>query len=332
MDWNPPLVSIITPSFNQARFLEQTIQSVVTQDYPNLEYIVIDGGSTDGSVEIIRKYSDRISYWISRKDNGQAEAINEGFKRATGKYIAWLNSDDLYLPGCIQTAVKALENAPDAAMAFGQVDVINEQGRRVGMFRPVSYQFENLLTYKIILPQQAAFFRRQILDKIGVLNTNLHFALDHEFFLRIGAYYPITDIPNVIAQYRLSSINKGTTLRYKWAEEFVRVLDIFFLHSETQQMFFSLKKQAYAGAYYSAACSLLDDGSYSQSRHSYRAAVSRHIPFLFTIRWWIGFIRTFLGRRGNTIYLSLKVWMAQKNLLDVRYDWWTNLKIIDKQK
>ena len=113
-----PKVSIITPSFNQARFLEQTMRSVLEQDYPNIEYIVIDGGSSDGSLEIIQKYADRLAYWQSQKDKGQTDAINQGFARANGEILAWLNSDDILYPGAVTAAVKQLLEHPEVGMVY----------------------------------------------------------------------------------------------------------------------------------------------------------------------------------------------------------------------
>jgi glycosyltransferase involved in cell wall biosynthesis len=123
-----PLVTIVTPSYNQANFLEETIQSVLSQDYPNLEYIIIDGGSTDSSVDLIRKYEDRLAGWISEEDSGQAEAINKGFERATGEIVAWINSDDYYLPGAIRSAVEALEAHPECGFVYGDAVSINGAG------------------------------------------------------------------------------------------------------------------------------------------------------------------------------------------------------------
>ena len=326
-----PRLSIITPSYNQGQFLEQTIRSVLSQGYPNLEYIVMDGGSTDSSLEIIQRYADKFSYWTSQPDNGQAEAINEGFRFATGKYIAWINSDDLYLPGCLQKAVDALEANPTAVMAFGQVEVINEQGKKIAMFRPVTYIFNDLLTYKTIVPQQAAVFRRSMLAETGVLNTNLHFALDHEFFLRIGERYPVISLPDVMAQYRLSKINKGTIQRSSWAAEFVQIVDHFFREPAAQEKYAALQAQAYAGAHYKGAGILLDDGFYAQARQWYRIAAQYHPDFLLKIRWWVGFLRTFVGKSGNIFYLDLKFWLAKRRLLDIRYDWWTALRISEEQ-
>ncbi|HRY21099.1 MAG TPA: glycosyltransferase family 2 protein, partial [Flexilinea sp.] len=129
-----PFVSIVTPSFNQAEFLERTIQSVLSQDYPNLEYIIIDGGSTDGSVEIIRKYENRLAYWVSEKDKGQTNAINKGFNRAKGEIFAWLNSDDIYEPGAIQAAVEALMSDPSLGFVYGDCNFIDSHDRIIGKF------------------------------------------------------------------------------------------------------------------------------------------------------------------------------------------------------
>ncbi|WP_322508462.1 glycosyltransferase family 2 protein, partial [Anaerolinea sp.] len=126
------LVNIVTPSFNQARFLEETMLSVLHQDYPHIEYIVVDGGSTDGSVDIIRRYADRLAWWVSEPDRGQTDAINKGFAHAHGEILAWLNSDDTYQPGAVRAAVEALEKHPEAAMVYGDAHYIDENGRVIG--------------------------------------------------------------------------------------------------------------------------------------------------------------------------------------------------------
>ena len=129
------LVSIVTPSFNQSAYFEQTIRSVLEQDYPDIEYIVIDGASTDGSVDIIKKYSPRLAYWISEKDLGQADAINKGMRRAKGEIVAWLNSDDYYLPGAIKSAVTTFESNPQAVMVYGNMLAVDQTGQTINQLR-----------------------------------------------------------------------------------------------------------------------------------------------------------------------------------------------------
>jgi glycosyltransferase involved in cell wall biosynthesis len=322
----PPRVSIITPSYNQAEFLEAAIQSVLAQAYPNLEYIIMDGGSTDGSVEIIERYAGQISYWRSQQDKGQADAINNGFERATGKYIAWLNSDDLYLPGCIQKAVEILEADAQLGMAFGQVEVINRHGMHLGFFRPASLRFDDLLCVKTIIPQQAAFFRREYLAEIGILNPHLHFALDHELFLRIAFRHPIAGFPAVVAQYRLSENNKGAKQRSMWSYEFIRILDDFFAQPDLKAEAKLLFDRAYAGAYYRGACNFLDDEQYNQSRDWFLKAVQHQKIYLFYVSWWRNFLRTFLGTDGNALYNQAKLMLARAGILNIDYDWWTALR------
>lgn len=129
-----PLVSIITPSFNQAEFLEATIQSVLGQDYPRIEYSIVDGGSTDGSVDVIKAYEQRLAWWVSEKDQGQTDAINKGFARAKGEILAWINSDDTYNPGAVGSAVKYLMEHPEIALVYSDCNYINEKGEVIGKF------------------------------------------------------------------------------------------------------------------------------------------------------------------------------------------------------
>ena len=140
-----PLVSIVTPSYNQAEFLEATIQSVLAQTYPNIEYIVIDGGSSDQSPQIIEAHADQLAYWVSEKDQGQTDAINKGFAKATGKYLAWLNADDVLKPHAVAEAVAYLEAHPEAGMVYGDADYIDEQGRVLGQFPAAETNYTRLL-------------------------------------------------------------------------------------------------------------------------------------------------------------------------------------------
>jgi len=142
------LVSIITPSFNQAAFLERTIRSVLEQDYRNIEYLVVDGGSTDGSLDIIHKYASRLTWWMSEKDNGQAEAINKGFDHAQGDIVAWLNSDDYYLPGTVSVVVKAFDRHPQASMIYGNLLAVDEFDRTINILKYRQLALGDLLCFK----------------------------------------------------------------------------------------------------------------------------------------------------------------------------------------
>jgi len=170
-----PRISIITPSYNQGQFLEETILSVLNQNYPNLEYIIIDGGSTDNSVEIIKKYEDRLAYWVSEKDRGQTHAINKGFKRATGDIVNWLNSDDLLEQGALKILAKEIEKNPAADFYFGDFSVIDSEGRKLFYRKSPPYQFATLFWGRQLSSQPAVFFRRNLLENIGYLDENLNF-------------------------------------------------------------------------------------------------------------------------------------------------------------
>jgi glycosyltransferase involved in cell wall biosynthesis len=179
-----PLLSVVTPSYNQGAFLERTIRSVLNQGYPNLEFIIIDGGSTDNSVEIIRRYESRLAYWISEKDRGQSDALNKGFRKATGEIVGWQNSDDIYLPGAFFAAAEAFRRHPEADFFYGnrldldgRDEVIGET--RFTKFSRLVYQYDG-----ISLGTQSMFFRRPVLARVGFLDTELCFAMDYEWFLR----------------------------------------------------------------------------------------------------------------------------------------------------
>lgn len=207
-----PFVSIVTPSFNQAEFLERTIQSVLSQDYPNLEYIIIDGGSTDGSVEIIRKYENRLAYWVSEKDKGQTNAINKGFNRAKGEIFAWLNSDDIYEPGAIQAAVEALMSDPSLGFVYGDCNFIDSHDRIIGKFDVRQTDLKKLQRGYVHIPQQAFFFRGELWKKVGPLDESIYFAMDYDLWLRLARIAPFRYIPGKVwADFRLHEDAKTIT-------------------------------------------------------------------------------------------------------------------------
>lgn len=205
-----PKISIVTPSLDQAQFLEQTISSVLSQDYPNLEYIVIDGGSTDGSVDIIQKYADRLHYWVSEPDRGHADAINKGFAKSSGEIIAWLNSDDVYLPGAISSAVKAFQKHGNADLIYGDVYVIDEDGNPLGERRLTTMDRYDFLGSGDCLAQPATFWTRRIYDEVGGIDTGYYFQLDLDFYIKVADAGKIKHVRDYFAKIRMQPEGKMT--------------------------------------------------------------------------------------------------------------------------
>jgi glycosyltransferase involved in cell wall biosynthesis len=197
-----PLVSIVTPSFNQARFLGSTLESVAMQRYPRLEHIVVDGGSTDGSVEILKAFSASHPHlkWVSGPDDGQADALNRGFRMAKGEILGWLNSDDLYCVDAVPIAVHSLTQNPELDMVYGDAWLIDERGR---IRRPwdfiEDFDARRLRTVKDYICQPATFIRRRVLDSVGQLDTSLHWAMDWDFWIRIAQRGQVRRIPGFLA-------------------------------------------------------------------------------------------------------------------------------------
>jgi glycosyltransferase involved in cell wall biosynthesis len=221
-----PLVSIVTPSYNQAQFLEQTILSILAQDYPNLEYIIVDGGSTDGSVDIIRKYEMHLSYWVSEPDEGQVDAINKGFARAAGEILVWLNSDDVYLnPGTVSRVVSLFQQYPQVDAVSGGGVILSADGRwmRHTEVVPARAYYEQL-RYKNVILQPATFFKRPVLDALP-LDESLHFAFDWDFFIRLARDFNLLVVHEVWAGYRMWGENKtavGSAARSREQAEVIK--------------------------------------------------------------------------------------------------------------
>ena len=207
-----PRISIVTPSFNQARYLEATMQSVFQQEYPNLEYIVIDGGSTDGSVDIIRRHADRLASWVSEPDGGQSAAIASGFKRATGDILAWLNSDDVYLPGALQAVSRAFEADPRVDFVYGSRRVIDSEGHESRRYSPPTLFHRYYFSFGQWIPQECAFWRRGLYDRIGGLDPDKGFSLDFSLFVRMWRFGTFKRIDEELGAFRMHDESKTSRL------------------------------------------------------------------------------------------------------------------------
>jgi glycosyltransferase involved in cell wall biosynthesis len=219
-----PLVSIVTPSFNQARYLESTIRSMLGQEYPRLEYIIVDGGSTDGSVEVIKKYEGQLAWWVSEKDRGQTDAINKGFLQAGGEIFAWLNSDDTYEPGAVGEAVRFLIEHPEVAMVYSDCNYIDEEGRVIGRFPAAQTDYRRLRQGYVHIPQQTMFFRAHYWKELGPLDPSFYFAMDYDLWTRIAARAPLRYIPGQTwANFRLHGTGKTMAADDRCWPEMLRV-------------------------------------------------------------------------------------------------------------
>jgi len=179
-------VSVVTPSYNQAKYLRQTIESVLSQGYPNLEYIIMDGGSSDGSVDIIREYQKHLAFWTSGKDGGQTQAVNIGLRRCTGDIVTWLNSDDYFEPGALRAAVDAF-SATDAGVVYGDYTLVTETGKPFLVRREIPFDYNILLFGVNIIGQPSAYFKRDMLLKHGYLDETLQYMMDYEYWLRLAS-------------------------------------------------------------------------------------------------------------------------------------------------
>jgi GT2 family glycosyltransferase len=272
-----PLVSIITPSYNQAPYLEQTIQSVLGQDYPRIEYIVVDGASTDNSFEIIKKYNDRLAYWISEKDSGQAEAINKGFTRARGEILGWLNSDDYYLPHTISAVVKCFEENPDLVMAYGDMLAVDGEGQAINVLKYKQLSLKDLLCFQII-GQPSVFFRRSALEKTGLLDISFHFMLDHHLWIRLAQQGRILHVPQVWSAARYHAEAKNRARAAEFGREAFRVLDWAKTQPGLAEAISGVKRRALASAHRYDARYLLDGGQPASALGAWFQTLFIHPP------------------------------------------------------
>lgn len=219
-----PEISVITPSFNQGLFLERTIKSVLDQNYPNLQYMIIDGGSTDDSVSIIKKYESKLSYWVSEPDRGQADAINKGLRRATGEWVAWQNSDDIYYPGVFHQLAKTAGSHPEVDLIIGNIMLIDANNHTLRDLHYVRPTYNSLVAEGMVLANQAAFWRRSLHNRIGYLDDRKSYSLDYEWFLRLTKVCKAYHVNRIWGGFRIHEMSKTSSPNRMFVEENHQIL------------------------------------------------------------------------------------------------------------
>lgn len=221
-----PKISVITPSFNQGQFLEETLLSVLSQKYPNLEYLVYDGGSQDQSVHVLRKYDDRLAYWESMPDCGQANAINKGLERCRGEIIAYLNSDDTYLPGTLITVARYFADHPEVDLIYGDCKIVDEHGSYLETW--ISRPFDPVVELcRNFIFQPTVFWRRRLYEQVGMFNEKLLYVMDIDYWYRALPVGKFAYLEKELACFRIHTASK-TSRRGSFVEERGRILDEFF--------------------------------------------------------------------------------------------------------
>jgi glycosyltransferase involved in cell wall biosynthesis len=217
-----PLVTVVTPSLNQGRFIRETIESVLTQSYPRVEYLVMDGGSDDETISILQQYSGRLA-WVSKRDGGQAAAINEGWRRGTGEILAWLNSDDVYLPGAIDAAVAHFLSHPETDVVYGEAHHIDGEGHFIARYPTEAFAW-NRLKDTCFISQPTAFIRRSALARVGFLDEALRFCMDYDLWIRLGRTGHFAALPDLLALSRLHAATKTIGHRREFYAEVLRMM------------------------------------------------------------------------------------------------------------
>jgi glycosyltransferase involved in cell wall biosynthesis len=278
---NCPVVSIVIPSYNQGAFLEQTLQSVLRQSYPAIECIVIDGCSTDGSVEVIQKYQEKLAFWVSEKDAGQADAINKGFARATGKYLTWLNSDDILYPHTIAALMEFMKANPQVDFVYGDVDQ-GFDGGPISTRKGKAMSFSDMVrTMDVPVPQQGSLWKGEVIERIGGLDSRWHVVLDREFFLRIAEHCEMHYLPVTLGFFRQHANAKSVAQQVLWLDELPVLYRDFFARPHLKPDILTLRREALGVMGLQCAVLSLRNGLYRKAFHFVGYALTNDPTFIF---------------------------------------------------
>jgi glycosyltransferase involved in cell wall biosynthesis len=272
-----PRFSVITPSYNQAAYLEQTIQSVLDQGYPDLEYMIVDGGSKDGSLEIIKKYEKYLAWWVSEPDHGQAEAVNKGFSRATGEFVGWINSDDFFEPGALLSAAEYLQQDARLGLVYGDVRSIDGSGATTNIMRFANWGLDDLMCFKFI-SQPGTFMRRSVLQQAGYIDASYHYLLDHVLWLCMAQLAPIQYVPRLWATARFHAAAKNLSGGERYGQDAYRIVAWMQADPAFAERFQRLHRPIWAGAHRINARYLLDGGQTHQSLAAYWKCLAAYPP------------------------------------------------------
>jgi glycosyltransferase involved in cell wall biosynthesis len=267
-----PLVSIVTPSYNQGAYLEEAIVSVLEQEYAPIEYAIADGGSTDGSIEIIRRYEDRLAWWESKPDGGQAAALNAAFARSTGELVGWLNSDDTLLPGSVSLVVDALEADPEALFAYGDALYTDETSRHTGRFPSEDLDpLRMVRTCTDPINPQGALFRRRSLEIGGPFQG--YYCWDFEFVLKLGIAGHAIRVESPVATFRIHAESKGVSAPRQRAEDCLEMYDRFFAANDLPDEMREAESEARAACLIWAGQLFYIEGDHGRARRCYLEAL-----------------------------------------------------------
>ncbi|MFC1961618.1 glycosyltransferase family 2 protein [Chloroflexota bacterium] len=298
MACQPCLVTIVTPSYNSAQFIEETILSIKNQTYPHIEHIIMDGGSTDNTLDVIRKYEGTYNLrWVSQPDEGQSDAINKGWRQASGAVLCWLNSDDVYLPSAVAAAVRFLEDNPEISLLYGDCNTIDEHGGVTGKYPASDFSLKRILCQENMVPQPAAFWRREVLDKVGFLDVELYYTMDLDYWIRTSlAGLSLKYSPQLLANFRVYPQTKTESGGYKAALERLAITDKVFSGANPGKEVSAFKGRAYAYAHYLIGVNYHMQAQMKSARAHLFRSLKYHPQNIFNVSLMGHLITSFFGR------------------------------------